>query len=217
METKNQHSPIAQRIFNLIIFDESGSMELIKREAISGFNETVQTIASAQKEHPLQRHFVSLVAFNTDAVRLVYNKVAVMEVPMLDGKIYRPCCGTPLYDAMGTAILSLQRTVSAGDTVLVTVITDGEENASREFKGSQIKQLVEQKRAEGWVFTYIGTNQDVSRVARTLSINNSITFSYSEEGTKEMFERDKACRSRFFDVLATSGIAKNDEYFDEDD
>lgn len=217
METKNLHSPIAQRIFNLIILDESGSMELIKCEAISGFNETVQTIVSAQKAHPLQQHFVSLVTFNTDAVRLVYDKVAVMEVPMIDEQTYRPCCGTPLYDAMGAAILSLQRTVSADDTVLVTVITDGEENASREFKGEQIKRLVEQKRAEGWVFTYIGTNQDVSRVAQTLSINNSIAFSYSEEGTKEMFKHEKACRSRFFDVLATRGIAKDDAYFDEDD
>lgn len=215
METKSLNSSVGQRVFNLIILDESGSMDIIKREAISGFNETVQTIASAQKQHLMQQHFVSLVVFNTDAVRLVYDKVAVMDVPMLDEKTYSPCCGTPLYDAMGAAIQSLQQTVAAGDTVLVTVITDGEENASREFKGEQIKQLVEQRRAEGWVFTYIGTNQDVSRVARTLSIKNAIKFSFSEEGTKEMFNRENACRSRFFDRLAEGKEAQDDcAYFD---
>ena len=216
METMNNHSVATQRVYNLIILDESGSMELIKREAISGFNETVQTIASAQGKFPAQQHYVSLVVFNTDAIRIVYDKVPVTAVPTLDAQSYRPNCGTPLYDAMGMAMLSLRQTVTTEDIVLVTVITDGEENSSREFNGMQIKQLVEQMRTEGWVFTYIGTNQDVAKVADTLSINNSISFCYSEEGTKEVFKREKACRSRFFSRLAEKGTPCDRGYFEED-
>ena len=54
-----------QKIYNLIILDESGSMETIEQEAISGLNETFQTIKNAQKEHQEQRHFISFVTFNS--------------------------------------------------------------------------------------------------------------------------------------------------------
>ena len=54
------------RIFNLIIIDESGSMQSIKKEAIDSVNETFQTIRSAQKKHEDQEHYVSLVTFNAE-------------------------------------------------------------------------------------------------------------------------------------------------------
>ena len=54
------------RIFNLIIIDESGSMQSIKKATIDNVNETIQTIRSAQKKHEEQEHFVSLVTFNDD-------------------------------------------------------------------------------------------------------------------------------------------------------
>ena len=54
------------RIFNLIIIDESGSMQIIKKEAVDSVNETIQTIRAAQKKHEEQEHFVSLVTFNDD-------------------------------------------------------------------------------------------------------------------------------------------------------
>ncbi len=60
-----------QRVFNLIILDESGSMSSIKKQAIDGVNETVQTIRTAQKKHEDQEHFVTLVAFNSEEVKTI--------------------------------------------------------------------------------------------------------------------------------------------------
>lgn len=57
------------KIFNLIILDESGSMESIKQQAITGVNETIQTIRNAQKQHEEQEHYVSLVSFNSSSVK----------------------------------------------------------------------------------------------------------------------------------------------------
>ena len=62
-----------QRVFNLIILDESGSMRIIKKQAIGAVNETIQTIRHSQKEHEDQEHFLSLVVFNSCEVKTVYD------------------------------------------------------------------------------------------------------------------------------------------------
>ena len=61
------------RIFNLIILDESGSMQSIKQAAINGMNETVQSINEAQKKHEEQERVVTLVTFNSSAVKTIYD------------------------------------------------------------------------------------------------------------------------------------------------
>lgn len=140
-----------KRIFNLIILDESGSMECIKRQAINGFNETIQTICLAQKKHEEQEHFVSLVTFNSDSIRTVYDKMPASAVKSLDEKTFQPNCSTPLYDAMGISLSALKYSVESDDMVLVTIITDGEENSSKEFTGL-IKKLVEELKERSFVF-----------------------------------------------------------------
>ena len=83
------------RIHNLIILDESGSMESIKRAAINGMNETVQSIRDAQKKHEDQEHIVSLVSFNSSEIKGIYDCVPVAEVEELTDKEYVPdCCLT---------------------------------------------------------------------------------------------------------------------------
>ena len=59
------------RIFNLIILDESGSMQSIKTAALNGMNETLQSISNAQNKHEDQEHVVTLVSFNSDAVKTI--------------------------------------------------------------------------------------------------------------------------------------------------
>ena len=207
-----------QRVFNLIILDESGSMSIIEKQAIDGVNETVQTIRSAQKKHEDQEHFLTLVSFNSDSVKTIYDNVEVEKVEELTHKQYQPSCGTPLYDAMGNALAKLKKNVADNDAVLVTVITDGYENASREYDAKAIKSLVESLKRKGWLFTYIGANQDVKAVADTISITNTLSFSADAEGTSAMFARERKARSRWTDRLA-SGVSKcfmADDYFDED-
>lgn len=212
---KTQEEQIVERrVFNLIILDESGSMQLIKREAVSGFNETVQTIKAAQEKFSCQHHYVSLVTFNGEGISTHCDCLPVAEMKELKEEDFHPNCSTPLYDAMGMSLLALEQKVEKDDVVLVTIITDGEENASREFDGTYIRALVERLRGKHWVFTYIGTNQDVARVAKTLSINNSVSFSYSQEGTKEVFARENACRMSFFARLKSCVIPDEDNYFE---
>ena len=207
------------RIFNLIIIDESGSMCTIKKEAIDSVNETIQTIRSAQKKHEGQEHFVSLVTFN-DEVKTIYDCVKVDVVRELDSDTYRPDCCTALYDAMGVSLNALRRNVADDDNVLVTIVTDGYENASLEYNGKSIKALVDELKAKGWVFAYIGANQDVEKVAASMSISNTMCFDTTSEGTTAMGKAVNKARERLYCCMASMNFCAevaNEDFFDKEE
>lgn len=189
------------RIFNLIIIDESGSMQSIKTAAIDSVNETIQTIDSAQRNHDDQEHYVSLVTFNNN-VKTVYECVPVDEVKELTTTTYRPRCSTALYDAMGMSLNALRAKVAKEDKVLVTVVTDGYENASVEYSGTAIKALVEELKTQGWIFAYIGANQDVEEVAAKISISNTLSFKATMAGVKGMSDIVSSSRARLYSDMS---------------
>lgn len=219
-QTAESSAEETMRIHNLIILDESGSMQSIYHPALTGLNETLQTIRRAQNEHEGQAHFVTLVAFDSERYDQIYLNTPAAEVIDVTPEQYRPGGCTPLYDAMGRAINELRPKVAKDDVVLVTVITDGYENASCEYNGEAIKSLVEALKKEGWVFTYIGANQDVEAVATSMSIDNRLAFTADDDSTRAMFARECRSRGRFFDRLrnnmSLSELCTND-YFAEDD
>lgn len=204
---------------NLIIMDESGSMHVIYREALSGLNETLSTIRNGQEENPGQQHKVTLIAFDSGRYNQIYDNTPAQEARDITEKQYHPGGATPLYDAMGRAIEDMREKASDRDVVLVTIITDGMENASRRYNAQSIKELVEQMKERGWVFTYIGANQDVEAVACAMCISNSMSWDSTQEGTKAMFEKEHRARKRFFDRIrkGVSLKACEADYFKEDD
>lgn len=206
-----------KRIFNLVILDESGSMSCIENEAITGVNETIQTIRAAQQSYSNQEYYVSLVSFNSHATKTIYNCLKADEVKELTSKEYVPSCGTPLYDAMGDSLTKLKKKVAEEDNVLVTIITDGYENDSHEYNAGAIKALVESLKAKGWVFTYIGANQNAQEVAFNISINNSMNFQSSHEGTHVMFEKESQSRRNWYARVAEGREDLSDNYFDDED
>lgn len=207
------------RVFNLIILDESGSMQSIKKEAIDSVNETVQTIRSAEKKNEDQEHFVSLVTFNND-VKTVYDCVPAKEVKELTSESYCPDCCTALYDAMGTSLNALRLQIAEKDRVLVTVVTDGYENSSREYTNKAIKALVDELKGKGWVFAYIGANHDVEQVAASISIANTIRFQATSAGTQAMTDSLNRCRKRIYAYMMKpdfSAEEANEHFFDDDE
>ena len=118
-----------------------------------------------------------------------YSATPIDEVKEITREDYIACGCTALYDAMGEMISELKRKMTPEDRVLVTVITDGYENASIHWNGPQIKSLVEELRHQGWTFTYIGANQDVEAVAGSMGIRNTLSFEETEEGAKKMIKK----------------------------
>ena len=147
-----------KNVFNLIIVDESGSMSIIHQQAFSGMNETLQTVRAMQKQFPDTDQRVTLVTFDTGHTKWHYDNKAADETKDLDWKDYQPSGGTPLYDAIGAAVSKVNAQIEKDSKVLVTIITDGEENSSREWTLKMIRNLIEKLKKEGWTFTLIGTD-----------------------------------------------------------
>ena len=200
------------QIYNLVVLDKSGSMGCIRRAAMEGFNETLAGIKKAQQEYAeTQQHYISLVTFCSCSRDAVYDKVPVAEAVPLTLNQYEPCCCTPLYDAMGFALTSLRAHVKDIDdvAVVVTIITDGLENASKEYNRNSIRALVDSLKNEGWSFTFMGANQNSSEVAQSLAIRNSQDFDYSDEGIERAYRRDRSSKMSFFDKLNFSYFQRN--------
>lgn len=205
MEQNNKTKQTKTQVFNVIILDKSGSMERIRQAAISGFHETLNGIKKAQERYAdTQEHFVSLLTFCNCEKKYVFDKVPVSEARPLTMEDYEPCCCTPLYDAMGFTLTTMRNHVKNIEdaVVVVTIITDGLENASKEYTGSAVKHLVEELKGEGWTFTYMGANQDSVEVAFNLSIRNARNFDYSAQGTMAGMAKDSSTRMNFFSRLA---------------
>lgn len=206
-------------IYNLIILDESGSMSSIKSATIRGFNQTLHTIKEASQTFDEQQHLVSLITFG-GTIRTIFDTVPVEKVKTLNPKTYAPNGMTPLFDAIGKSVNDLKLTLKKEESnaVLVTILTDGEENASHAFCAEEIEQLIRDCKEYGWVFTYIGANHDVVGSARQLSIDNVMEFVADEEGTTTMNEKVNYCKKQFYRKLnkgiSPFNLMKN--FFDEE-
>ncbi len=187
------------KVFNLIILDESGSMESIKKTIISGFNEVVQTVKGVAKEYPEQEHFITFVTFNSLKTNTLLENEKVEKLREISEREYNPTAGTPLFDAMGNSISQLRKITQTHSeyNVLVTILTDGEENSSKEYNGATIKKMVEELKQENWTFTYIGANHDVEAFAAAISITNTMKFEPNEQDIKKMFSKEKASRMSY--------------------
>jgi hypothetical protein len=217
MEAKHQ-------VHNLIILDESGSMGSIKTSIISAFNELVQTIKGVEKQFPEQEHFISFVTFNALEHKVLHQVDPVSKLKLLNTRKYKPDADTPLFDAMGFSILRLKALLGRvpNYNVLVTVLTDGEENASREFRGKDIKKLVDELKTKNWTFTYIGTDHDIKSFANSISVENTMYFDKSKAGIDLMMNRERAARVSFSRKIrdkesTVSGFYGDGPYFEEEE
>lgn len=190
-------------VYNLIILDESGSMSSIKDATISGFNELVQTIKGIEKRYPEQKHFISLVTFNGMGIKTLLDKQPVSGLTEIDKNTYNPDSMTPLYDAIGLSVLKLRMDIAGieNPNVIVTILTDGMENASQEFSGAQIKKIIDEQKTRGWTFTYIGANHDVEETAASISITNTLKFHSHEKSVKALFLKESASRMRYSEKI----------------
>lgn len=202
------------QVHNVVILDRSGSMHNIRRAAVDGFNETLAGIKKAQEKFAdTQDHYVTLVTFCGCQTFHVFDMTPVTHAHPLEMKDYEPCCTTPLYDAMGITLTDMHRRLWGIEdaVVVVTIITDGLENASKEYNEPTIKRLVERLRSMGWTFTYMGANQNAEEVAMHLSIRNARNFAYTDEGTRDTMQRDSSTRMNFFSRLDDLKIAERAE------
>lgn len=207
-----------ESVYNLIILDESGSMEHIKKPIMDGFNEVVQNIKGIEIKFPEQKHFISFVTFNGIGIKTHLHMEAVKNLKPIDEKSYNPDSMTPLYDAIGLSTLKLKNEIGdkPNTNVLVTILTDGMENASSEFNGEQIYKIISDLKVQGWTFTYIGANHDVEGAAMKISITNTMTFTAEDDSVKHMFGKENLARERYSNNLRNKQNKDKDKDYYKD-
>ena len=204
-----------KKTYYQLILDRSGSMNGCAEEAVSGFNEQVQQIKTLQEKYPEQEFFVSLTTFNhnisTDIDRQKATELKELYVsngwPCASNKdaiAYVPDGMTALYDAVGYSVSHLEKKVAEEierdeATAVVVIITDGWENASREFSYEEIQRLIGRlEKTESWTFSYLGSTPDAVDIAVNLNIkaHNAIRFD------KKVFKKTYADLNKNLDDYA---------------
>jgi hypothetical protein len=166
-----------------VILDRSGSMITVKDDTEGG----LRAFLDAQTEAP-GHTTVSLYQFD-DKYEAVYENKALADVPPFT---LRPRGATALLDAVGRTITAVGEQLNSkpeGERpgeVIVVILTDGHENASREFTNRQIKTLITQQQdVYGWKFVFLGADQDAFAEAHAMGIGRATTLSYSGARTAE--------------------------------
>jgi uncharacterized protein YegL len=154
-----------------LILDASGSMASIKGETINHFNEQIEQIA---KDSVGLDTSVSLTTFNGE-VDVKFFDSPVDSLKPLTLKTYAPGGYTSLYDAVGTTVdrlLAECKDIKKKDTaVLIVILSDGQENSSQKYNVGDIAERIQElQNTKRWTFTYLGANQDLSKIAQQLHI-----------------------------------------------
>jgi hypothetical protein len=156
-QTKTDYTHIA------VILDRTGSMESIRDDTIGGFN----AFLGEQKQQP-GKATLTLVQFDDqDPYEVIHQVKTIQEVPELTRETYVPRASTPLLDAIGRGINDLEKCVMdmkedvRPSKLVFVVITDGQENASREFRRDQILEMIQNKEKQyGWQFVFLSADLD---------------------------------------------------------
>ena len=195
-----------------VILDKSGSMRATAADVVGGFN----TFLEDQKKLPGEAT-MTLVQFDSK-IRVVFDGLPIKDVLGLTSESYSPGGNTALLDAVGSTINRVGKRLSETPEadrpgkVIFLIMTDGEENASAEFKVAQIKSMVEhQTQMYSWSFIFIGANIDAISTAESMGVmaSNSINYTASSVGTKSAYRE----MSRGISSARASKSARVDNFF----
>lgn len=171
----------------VMILDRSGSMSGLESDTIGGYNSMLEK----QKKTP-GKVLVSTVLFD-DETEVLFDRVPLDKMPRMTDREYFTRGCTALLDAVGGSVSHIHRVQAEmppeevpAKTIFV-IITDGLENASREYRYSQVKRMIEQrKEKDGWEFIFLGANIDAIEEAGRFGIgaDRAVTYNSDSEGTK---------------------------------
>ena len=167
----------------VFIIDRSGSMFGLEDDTIGGFNSTLEEQKTLDGTV-----FVTTWLFSDNSVMVHDRKLLPSVEPMTRKEYYVGGC-TALYDAVGEAIkhISCIHKYACPDDVpahtIFVIITDGMENASRSYRGSDIKRMIsEATEKNGWKFVFLGANIDTESVAENIGIRKEFAADFDTTG-----------------------------------
>lgn len=179
METKKADTHIT------VVIDKSGSMNSIKGDTIGGFNQFLADQKALPGEATL-----TLVLFDT-GYEVVTSGRLLPDIEPLTPSTYRPGGGTALLDALGRSInetgamLAQLPEPERPEKIVFAILTDGEENSSREFSREKVFEMIRhQTEVYKWQFIFLGANQDAIAEAGKIGIPAANALNYAASNVK---------------------------------
>jgi len=196
------------------VLDETGSMNQYKEVTISGYNEYIDQLRGEKK------FSLMLTRFNS-ASNEIGEPEPIKDATQLTNETYNPDNLTPLYDAVATTIKKAEK-LRDERAMLVVIMTDGLENASKEYTREDVFKMIEEKEKDGWQFAYLGANQDAYAEGQKLGVASGSTINYGQTKTSETFAAMAVSSRKYSEAgsVADRDFFKDveeDSLLDEDD
>lgn len=175
----------------VFILDKSGSMSGLERDTIGGFNSMIEKQLEVDGDCR-----ITTVLFDSN-YHVLHDRIDLRAIGKMTERDYQVGGCTALLDAMGTTIqklINVQKQTAPeyrAHKVMFVIITDGEENSSREYDYAKVKKMVEtEKEKYAWEFIFLGANIDAIKVAGSFGISPDRAVDYipDSKGTKLNFQ-----------------------------
>lgn len=171
----------------LLILDRSGSMSGCWESTMGALNEQIVSIQGTQQRNQNVPIKANLVTFSNE-VNFQFLNVPAAHLETISSKKIYPDGGTSMLDGIGQGIARIEHIMEDGDDVVCVILTDGEENASREYTYEMVGKKIESLKAtEKWSFVIMGADFDILNTASKLNIDADRQFRYSKSETSEVF------------------------------
>lgn len=184
----------------IFVLDRSGSMSKLTEDTIGGFNSFIE---SQKKESG--EALVTTILFDNQ-YEMLHDGVNIKDIKPLSNQEYYARGMTALLDAVGTAITDVGFRLNntpeeeRPSKVIMIIMTDGLENASKEYTKKQVKEMIErQTNTYSWQFMFLGANMDAVSEAESIGINSMYASNYgwSAQGVESTYEAMSCVATKF--------------------
>jgi len=190
------------------ILDQTGSMSSCKNETVFGFNDFLK-----EQKSQSGKCFLTLTKFDSSKNNTPYTDLDIQMIPEMCSDWFIPAGGTNLRDTIGTRIDALEERLenwTQKHKVLVVVMTDGADNASRIYTEKQIASKIKTKKTDGWTFVYLGIDQNALDIASRLGFDSTNIKSFARSDlVQSMSQLSKA-------TTAFRASSVNQPFFDQE-
>jgi uncharacterized protein YegL len=207
-------------IYHFVV-DQSGSMSGSEEPTIEGFNSQLKTLQELKKESQDNEYIVSVTYFEDEVMDIV-KFAPIEEIQLLSRENYRPGGMTALLDGIGKSIEAIRRKYDQEiredlASVVIVILTDGGENASKFYTRNLIAETIKELDATGkWTFSFLGADLDAVSASDNLNIRRENIISFNKENYSGIMDQ-MSSSIRNYESMKSAGNMKSNLFDDIDE
>jgi uncharacterized protein YegL len=207
-------------IYHFVV-DQSGSMSGSEGPTIEGFNSQLKTLQQLKSQYPDNEYIVSVTYFEDDVMDIV-KFASIEQIQMLSRENYRPGGLTALLDGIGKSIEAIrskydQEIKEDLASVVMVILTDGGENASRFYTRNRIADTIKELDVTGkWTFSFLGADLNALEASENINIREENIISFSKENYDGIMNQ-MSSSIRNYESMKNMGKMKSNLFDDIDE